>query len=119
MQAANFPMTLKRLEQPDPASLRLLWDDGHEETVSLRSLRDACPCAGCKGESVLFREYVPPPAETDTPGRYELRGATPVGNYAIKFTWGDGHDQGMYTWERLRGLCECPECQRNRPGRRN
>lgn len=26
---------------------------------------------------------------------------TPVGNYAIKLHFSDGHDTGLYTWERL------------------
>ncbi len=103
-------MNLKRLTQPDPDKLHLLWDDSHEEVVSLRTLRDACPCAGCQGETVLLREYTPPAPDTSVPGRYELRGAVGVGNYALKFTWGDGHDQGLYTWSHLRSLCECPLC---------
>lgn len=28
-----------------------------------------------------------------------------AGNYAIKFTFDDGHDSGLYTWEYLRQLC--------------
>lgn len=35
----------------------------------------------------------------------------PVGGYAIKFTWDDGHDAGIYTWERLRVTCPCAECR--------
>ena len=68
----------------------------------------------CMGESVLLHEYAPPPAEKETPGRYDLKGATAVGNYAIQFAWGDGHEQGIYTWEHLRSLCECEECSRIR-----
>ncbi|MBD3775993.1 MAG: DUF971 domain-containing protein, partial [Thiotrichales bacterium] len=29
---------------------------------------------------------------------------TPVGNYAIKLHFDDGHDTGIYTWERLYDL---------------
>lgn len=29
---------------------------------------------------------------------------TPVGNYAIKLHFDDGHDTGLYTWERLYDL---------------
>ncbi len=86
------------------------WDDGHSGPVSLQSLRDQCPCAGCQGESVLFQNYVPPPPDTSAPGRYDLRAVETVGNYALKFRWADGHDQGLYTWEHIRGLCECPQC---------
>ena len=35
----------------------------------------------------------------------------PVGRYAYKITWSDGHDTGIFTLEHLRALCECPECQ--------
>ncbi len=29
---------------------------------------------------------------------------TPVGNYAVKLHFNDGHDSGIYTWERLYDL---------------
>jgi DUF971 family protein len=29
-----------------------------------------------------------------------------VGNYALKITWSDGHNSGLYTWPHLRRLCE-------------
>lgn len=89
----------------------LVWDDGHKGPVSLRNLRDACPCAGCQGESVLFESYVPPNPNPDAPGRYGLVSAVPVGNYAMKLSWQDGHDHGIYTWKHLRSLCECEECR--------
>ena len=67
----------------------MVWDDGHTGPVSLRRLRDACPCAGCMGETVLLRTFTPPPRDTSAPGRYELKGAVPVGNYALQFRWAD------------------------------
>jgi DUF971 family protein len=30
----------------------------------------------------------------------------PVGNYAIRIHWSDGHSTGIYTWEYLRRLAE-------------
>jgi DUF971 family protein len=41
---------------------------------------------------------------------------TPVGHYAYKITWSDGHDTGIYTFETLRELCQCAECLRNETG---
>jgi DUF971 family protein len=35
----------------------------------------------------------------------------PVGNYAVRFIWDDGHDSGMYSWDRLRQMCPCDECR--------
>ena len=96
--------TITQVKQTDPAELSFAWSDGRQDVISLRSLRDACPCAGCKGETVLFHTYTPPEPKPDTPGRYALRGVETVGGYALKFTWGDGHNMGIYTWEHLRSL---------------
>ncbi|MTI15488.1 DUF971 domain-containing protein [Sansalvadorimonas verongulae] len=30
----------------------------------------------------------------------------PVGNYALKLIFDDGHDSGIYTWEYLKELCD-------------
>ena len=103
-------MELKQLRRHNDRTLILLWQDGHEGPVTLDRLRDACPCAGCKGETVLLRRFDAPEADKSTPGRYTLVGATPVGNYALQFTWGDGHAEGIYTLEQLRALCSCARC---------
>ena len=34
----------------------------------------------------------------------------PVGRYALRFRWSDGHSTGIYTFEHLRELCPCPTC---------
>jgi DUF971 family protein len=109
-------MRVVKVKQTGPRELALTWDDGHPGIVTLKTLRDACPCAGCKGETVLFRSYAPPAADVDTPGRYELKGAQAVGNYALQFFWGDGHAEGIYIWDHLRSLCECPLCIAQRKG---
>ncbi len=93
----------------DHATLTIEWSDGHGGPLSLRTLRDECPCAGCKGESVLFQSYTPPP-QPELPGKYELVKAEPVGHYALQLTWKDGHATGIYTWGTLRALCQCGEC---------
>jgi|WetSurMetagenome_2_1015567.scaffolds.fasta_scaffold972075_1 DUF971 family protein len=90
--------------------IEMRWSDGHEGFTSFFRLRDACPCAGCKGETILFETYVPPEPDRLAPGRYELAGAETIGGYAVKFIWKDGHDMGLYTWEHLRNLCECRAC---------
>ena len=40
----------------------------------------------------------------------KLEGMAPIGNYAVQFTWNDGHGSGLYTWEMLERLT------RERPG---
>lgn len=90
--------------------LAIQWSDGHASVVSLKTLRDACPCAGCQGETVLLKTYVPA-AQPELPGKYVLKGAEQVGSYALQIAWGDGHATGLYTWEKLRSLCECDQCR--------
>jgi DUF971 family protein len=34
----------------------------------------------------------------------------PVGYYAYTIAWSDGHNTGIYTFDLLRSLCECPQC---------
>jgi DUF971 family protein len=107
-------LSAKQIKQVSSTILSVTWSDGHESPISLTLLRDSCPCAGCRGETVLFRTYVPPIPHLNAPGRYDLRKAEPVGNYGVKFTWGDTHDMGLYTWEHLRSLCECEGCGEKR-----
>jgi DUF971 family protein len=96
--------TVKQVKQTSSTELLFVWSDGRKDVMPLKILRDACPCAGCKGETVLLHTYTPPPAQTSTPGRYDLKAVETIGGYALKFTWGDGHDMGIYTWEHLRDL---------------
>jgi len=107
-------LRLIQFKRIDSGSFSLLWDDAHSGTIGIRQLRDACPCAGCKGESVLFQHYVPAPDPSPHPEKYVLQSAEMVGNYALKFVWGDGHGEGLYVWEHLRTLCGCQECSARR-----
>lgn len=76
------------------------WGDGKATRVSYKDLRDACRCAGCidelTGRKILDRNSIP-----ETIG---IKEAEAVGHYGIRFAWTDGHDTGIYTWDRLRAL---------------
>jgi len=37
--------------------------------------------------------------------------AGPVGKYALKFKWNDGHELGIYSWQFLRDVCPCRDCR--------
>ena len=102
-------MIATRIALASPGQLSIDWDDGHKSTISLKTLRDNCPCASCKGETVLLRTYTPAPTP-ELPGKYALKSAEQVGYYALQLQWGDGHATGIYTWQLLRSLCECPLC---------
>lgn len=92
------------------------WKDGHTSTYSFPFLRDACPCALCDEErSKSGRKPGDPPKLA--PGALPMfkaaakpSNAEPVGKYAIKFLWNDGHELGIYSWQFLRDVCPCAEC---------
>ncbi|MGH9522979.1 MAG: gamma-butyrobetaine hydroxylase-like domain-containing protein [Terriglobales bacterium] len=98
------------------------WKDGHHSAYSFQYLRDACPCALCNEERVKeHREPGEPKAEA--PGALPMFKTSPrpvsaegVGKYAIRFTWNDGHEHGIYSWEFLREFCACAECRARRAG---
>lgn len=87
------------------------WSDGHHSVYRWQHLRDHCPCAGCREE----RDKPPDPFRILKPAELaplKPVGIAPVGLYAYKITWSDGHDTGLFTLEHLRQLCECAECAR-------
>jgi len=95
------------------------WKDGHRSSYTFAYLRDACPCALCDDER-LKSGRKPGERPKETPGGLPMFKATakpnhaqPVGKYAIKFQWNDGHDLGIYSWTFLREVCPCAECNVN------
>jgi DUF971 family protein len=100
-------MRVTAIKQNEPEALTFTWDDGLVAPIPLKRLRDTCPCAGCQGETVLLHTYAPQ-EQPILPGRYEIARIIPVGTYAIQLVWKDGHDTGLYPWEYLRAMCECP-----------
>ena len=40
------------------------------------------------------------------PADVRVLGLNPVGNYAVEIRWSDGHDTGIYPFDRLRAMCE-------------
>ncbi|PIR18825.1 MAG: hypothetical protein COV48_05425 [Elusimicrobia bacterium CG11_big_fil_rev_8_21_14_0_20_64_6] len=101
----NF--TPRSIEKVEDARLRIIWDDGHQTELPFTMLRRQCPCAMCKdewtGESLLDPATVP---ETLGATRADI-----VGNYALSSSFSDGHGAGIYTFEMLRKLCCCKDCE--------
>lgn len=101
--------------------VKIDWSDGHRSEYSLAYLRDQCPCASCTGahgteprktdyakqqaDPNPFKMYAPAP---------KMLSVEPVGNYAIRIAWNDGHNSGIYSYDHLRELCQCEQCKASR-----
>ena len=35
----------------------------------------------------------------------------PMGHYAIRIDWNDGHNTGIYSYDHLRKICPCEQCK--------
>ena len=86
--------------------LSIEWSDGSRQLLSLEKLRLACPCAGCHGEKDVFGNIYKSPPSPLNENSFLLKGVQPVGYYAIRHFWNDGHHSGIYSFEMLRTLCE-------------
>lgn len=102
-----------QIKLPDKETLYIKWADETESRISLKYLRDECPCAGCKGETILLKTYRPPVPQVNTPGRYEIKNIETVGDYAIQITWKDRHNTGIYTWDYIIDLDKGQDKNRN------
>lgn len=93
--------------EPWPAELRvnaakdllsIRFDNGENYRLAAEYLRVESPSAEVQGHSAQERRFVP--------GKRDVKIATlePIGHYAVRIIFDDGHDSGLYTWGYLREL---------------
>lgn len=86
------------------AELAVRWADGGEAFIPLETLRRFCPCAACLGEQDVLGNVYRAPERPLTAASFEVVRLVPVGGYAVRPEWRDGHGTGIYSWEYLRRL---------------
>src|SRR5882672_9698325 len=84
-------LRLKRAEK----LLEVAFDDGSQFSLPAEYLRVESPSAEVQGHG--------PGQKTLVPGRAHVGiiGIEPVGNYAVRITFDDLHDTGIYSWSYL------------------
>ena len=96
--------------------IQIDWKDGHRSDYPLGYLRDECPCATCTGAHGTEPQKTNYAAEPKnlfpmyTPA-LKMLSVEPVGSYAIRMSWSDGHSTGIYSFDHLRKICPCEECK--------
>ena len=77
------------------AVLDISFDDGVKGSLSAEYLRVYSPSAEVRGHS-------PDQAVLQTDKEnVAIQGIEPVGNYAVRLDFSDGHNTGLYTWDYL------------------
>lgn len=95
-------------DTPIPTDIRLqqksrlaefVYDDGSSYQLSHEFLRVVTPSAEARGHG--------PGQETLQTGKRDItiERIEPVGTYALRFVFSDGHDSGLYSWDLLYNLC--------------
>jgi DUF971 family protein len=79
-------------------ALSILFDDGARATLAAEKLRVESPSAEVQGHGGAH----PPPVTGKA--NVKLLRLEPVGNYAVRIVFDDGHDSGLYSWDYLRKL---------------
>ncbi|ABV35140.1 protein of unknown function DUF971 [Shewanella sediminis HAW-EB3] len=76
--------------------LEITFDTGETFQISCEMLRVYSPSAEVHGHGN--------PVLVTHKKNVNIKELTPVGNYAVKITFDDGHDTGLFSWQILHGL---------------
>ena len=89
------PLEVRRIDQG--RALSIVWDDEDATTLVATVLR-----AGSRAADSLRALVDGEPRTWDDDVR--ILGIEAVGNYALRLSFSDGHDRGIYPWSYLRDL---------------
>ena len=81
---------------PEKNLLTVSFEDGARYALSAHYLRVESPSAETRGHGGASR---PPPVTGKE--KVKIARLEPVGNYAVRIVFDDGHDSGLYSWDYL------------------
>jgi len=99
----------KSIEQISDQVIAIKWDDGQDTIYFAEHVRKVCPCASCKENDDEGKKKNPfkiLDMNNPTPNHIDFVSWELIGRYAIRFTFSDRHDTGIYTFEYLREIGE-------------
>ena len=79
----------------DRRTLTVTFDSGESFDLAAEFLRVESPSAEVRGHGGDEKQIVPGKSQVT------IRDAEPVGNYAVRLIFDDGHDTGLYSWAYL------------------
>jgi DUF971 family protein len=111
--------TATEIEMIGQEKIVVHWEDGHVSDFPSGYLRIECPCATCSNEAashdtpIKLGASLPLMPKKARPGIHALN-IEPIGYYAVRIEWSDGHSAGIYSFGYLRSKCPCAECRSSR-----
>lgn len=96
----------KNIDLKKDRGLAIEWDDGERSYFSIAYLRRMSPSADMRElrKAIDTNPLTVLPRAGGGSGPLVATGAELVGKYAIRISFSDGHDTGIYTWDYLRNL---------------
>ena len=80
------------------ATLHVAFESGEQFALPAEYLRVESPSAEVQGHVASQKQIV------GGKRKVKITGIEPVGNYAVRLTFDDGHDTGLYSWDVLHEL---------------
>lgn len=84
----------------DRAALAITFESGLSASIPAELMRVESPSAEVQGHSAAGKTLVAGKRGVT------IAGVEPIGNYAVRVIFSDGHDTGLFTWRYLRDLAE-------------
>ena len=97
-EAAKRPWPTELRLNPAKNQLTVEYDSGERFVLPAEYLRVESPSAEVQGHGAGQKQIVTGKSDVT------IHGLEPVGNYAIRIKFDDGHDTGLFSWDYLHEL---------------
>ena len=95
---AKRPWPTELRLSPDKMRLTVIFDSGEQFVLPAEYLRVESPSAEVQGHGSAQKQIVMDKE------RVAIQALEPVGNYAVRIRFDDGHDTGLFSWDYLHEL---------------
>jgi DUF971 family protein len=98
MSGGATPWPTELRVDPARTTLTVVFDSGDRFALPAEYLRVESPSAEVQGHSAAQKQIIPGKRQV------KIESLEPVGNYATRIRFDDGHDTGLYSWDYLHEL---------------
>ena len=96
--ASETPWPIEIRLSADKTTLNVTFESGECLALAAEYLRVESPSAEVQGHAADQKQIVPGKRQV------KIGALEPVGNYAVRIVFDDGHDSGLFSWDYLHDL---------------